>query len=249
MTAPSTGPHDALDHAVEALLFAAEAPPTAEALARAYERVTGAEVAVAEVDAAVGRLNAAYQAGGHAFRIHRWGQAYRMATVEEMAPFVRALLAHEEEKRLSRALLETLAVVAYKQPVSKPEVDHVRGVNADYALQQLLERDFITVVARGEGVGRPLLYGTTEHFLDQFGLGTLEELPRPREVEELLADPAFSRERAVLLAERGAMSVETQEENASPEQQEDARETFPMPPVEPSPVEPLPVDLLRPSDA
>jgi segregation and condensation protein B len=204
----TNGTPGTLDRAVEALLFAADTAPTAEELARAYERVTGAAVSTAEMDAAVGRLNAAYRAGGHAFRIHRWGRAYRMTTVEEVAPFVHALLAQEEERRLSRALLETLAVVAYRQPVSKPEIDHVRGVNADYAIHQLLERDFITVVGRSEGVGRPLLYGTTETFLDQFGLGTLEELPRPREVEELLADPVFSRERAVLLTEMQALRAE-----------------------------------------
>lgn len=197
--------HDTLDRAVEALLFAADEAPTAEEVAVAYERVTGATVTTDDVDAAVGRLNAAYREGGRAFRIHHWGNGYRMATVDDVAPFVQALLTHEEEKRLSRALLETLAVVAYKQPVSKPEVDHVRGVNSDYGLQQLLERDFITVVGRSAGVGRPLLYGTTERFLDQFALGTLEELPRPREVEELLADPAFSRERAVLVPEMEAM--------------------------------------------
>src|SRR5690606_19688954 len=76
-------------------------------------------------------------------------------------------------------------------------------VNSDYAIRQLMERDFITVVGRSETVGRPLLYGTTETFLDQFGLGTLDELPRPREIEELLADPAFTRERAALMHELG----------------------------------------------
>ena len=192
---------DTLDRVVEALVFAAEAPPTGEEVARAYESVTGAAVTPDDVEAAVGRLNGAYLDGGRAFRIHRWGQGYRMATVDDVAPFLRALLAHEEEQRLSRALLETLAVIAYKQPVSRPEVDHVRGVNCDYSVRQLLERDFITVVGRSEGVGRPLLYGTTEAFLDRFGLGTLEELPRPREVEELLADPAFSHERALLRTE------------------------------------------------
>lgn len=197
-------PHPTLDRAVEALLFAAEEAPSAEEVARAYEQVTGASVAPSEIEAAVARLNAAYREGGRAFRIHRWGAAYRMATVDDMSAFVRALRTQEEEKRLSRALLETLAVVAYKQPVSKPEVDHVRGVNSDYGLQQLLERDFITVVGRSGGVGRPLLYGTTERFLDQFGLGALEDLPRPREVEELLSDPAFSRERAVLVPEMQA---------------------------------------------
>jgi len=131
-----------------------------------------------------------------------------MATVESMAGFVKTFLLKEEEKRLSRALLETLSVIAYKQPVAKPEVDFVRGVQSDYAIRQLLERDFITVVGRADSVGRPLLYGTTEHFLDQFGLGTLEELPRPREIDELLEDPAFSKERAVLTSEMAMMEAE-----------------------------------------
>jgi segregation and condensation protein B len=169
-------------------------------VARVFGAVTGAETTAEEVEAAVARLNDQYEATGRAFRLQHWAGGYRLATEPDVAPFVRALLAREHEQRLSRALLETLAVVAYRQPVSKPEIDHVRGVNADHALRSLLERDFITVAGRGDGVGRPLLYGTTERFLDLFGLGTLEELPRPREIEELLADPSFARERAALLA-------------------------------------------------
>lgn len=204
MTTPSI---EQLDRALEALVFAAEAPVTAEELARAYEEVTGAETLLEDVEEAIGRLNLAYQEGGRAFRIRHWGHGYRMATVDDVAPFVKALFAQEEERRLSRAVLETLAIVAYQQPVSKPEIDFVRGVNSDYTIRHLMEREFITVVGRSESVGRPLLYGTTEVFLDQFGLGTLDELPRPREIEELLADPAFSRERAALMTEMTPPSI------------------------------------------
>jgi segregation and condensation protein B len=122
-----------------------------------------------------------------------------MATVREVAPYVRALVEAEEERRLSRSLLETLAVIAYKQPVTKPEVDFVRGVDAGYALRKLMEKGFAAVVGRSDAVGRPLLYGTTPHFLEQFGLGALDELPRPREIEQLLNDPAFAHERTELL--------------------------------------------------
>ena len=191
----------ALERAVEALAFAAEVPLAPVEAARIVSEVTGASVSAGDIESAVDRLNAAYQDGGRAFRIQRWGGGLRLATEPDVAPFVRTLLAKEEGGRLSRALVETLAVVAYRQPVTKPEVDFVRGVNTDYALRQLLEKDLVSVVGRAEGVGRPLLYGTTERFLDLFGLGTLEELPRPREVEELLADPQFSRERALLAAE------------------------------------------------
>ena len=198
-TAPLT--IDTFDQAVEALVFASDVPLRREDVARAYGEVTGADVEEAEVEQAVGRLNAAYRQGGRAFRIVRWGGGLRMATVEEVSPFVRALFEQDEERRLSRSLLETLAVIAYKQPVTKPEVDHVRGVGSDYALRQLLERDFVAITGRSEAVGRPLLYATTDRFLDQFGLDSLDGLPKPREIEEILADPTFNKERARLLSE------------------------------------------------
>ena len=195
---------DTFEQAVEALVFASDVALRAEDVARVYGEVTGAEVSADDVDQAVGRINAAYQAGGRAFRIRRWAGGLRLATTDEAAPFVRALFEREDERRLSRSLLETLAVIAYKQPVTKPEVDHVRGVGSDYALRQLLERDFVTIAGRAEGVGRPLLYATTDRFLDQFGLDGLGELPTPREIEDILADPSFTKERARLLSEMTA---------------------------------------------
>lgn len=198
-----------LDKAVEAIVFAADEPVSPDAIRTPFGEVTGIDISVADVQESVSRLNAAYEVEGHSFRIHHWGGGFRMATEESVVGFVKAFLLKEEEKRLSRALLETLSVVAYKQPASKPEIDQVRGVQSDYAIRQLLERNFITVVGRSDSVGRPILYGTTEHFLDQFGLGTLEELPRPREIDELLEDPAFSQERAILTSEMAMMEAET----------------------------------------
>ncbi len=192
---------DTFEQAVEALVFASDVPLRSADVAHAYGEVTGEDVDEGDVEEAVGRLNAAYRQGGRAFRIQRWGGGLRMATVEEAAPFVRALFEQDEERRLSRSLLETLAVIAYKQPVTKPEIDHVRGVGSDYALRQLLERDFVAITGRSDAIGRPLLYATTDRFLDQFGLDGLDDLPKPREVEEILGDPAFNKERARLLSE------------------------------------------------
>lgn len=202
-----------LDKAVEAIVFAADEPVATDAIRRTYGEVTGSDVAIDDVQESIARLNASYEVEGHAFRIHHWGGGFRMATEESVAVFVKAFLLKEEEKRLSRALLETLAVVAYTQPVSKPEIDNVRGVQSDYAIRQLLEREFITVTGRSDSVGRPLLYGTTDHFLEQFGLGALEELPRPREIDELLEDPAFSNERALLNTEMAMMEAEAAEKS------------------------------------
>lgn len=214
-----------LSLAVESIIFAAETPVSTDAIVRTFGEVTGSEVANTDVEGTIAQLNALYEERGRAFRIHNWGGGYRMATIESVAGFVKAHLNQEEERRLSRALLETLSVIAYKQPVSKPEVDHVRGVQSDYAVRQLLERDFISVVGRSESVGRPLLYGTTQHFLDQFGLGQLDDLPRPREIDELLNDPAFSHERALLTAQ---MEPEDEEPEAVAEEAEPPTEQAPV---------------------
>lgn len=218
---------DRFDQAVEALVFAADVPLREEDVARVWGEVTGAEVAPADVAAAVDRINGAYRRTGRAFRIRRWAGGLRLATIEEAAPFVRALFEDDAAQRLSRSLLETLAVIAYKQPVTRPEVDHVRGVNSDYAIRQLLERDFVTIDGRGGGVGRPLLYATTDRFLDQFGLDSLSALPAPREIEDILADPAFNRERAKLLAEITAPSDATPSDTAPADAATDASPSDP----------------------
>lgn len=193
----------ALVLAVEALLFAADVPLRAEDLARIVGEVTGEDVTPDDATEAVETLNADLEATGRALRVRHLGGGWRFTTVEATAAFVRALHQSDDQHRLSRSLLETLAVVAYKQPVTKPEVDAVRGVGSDYALRQLMERDIVAITGRSDSVGRPLLYGTTDGFLDLFGLGSLGDLPAPREIEEILADPAFNRERIRLLAELG----------------------------------------------
>lgn len=192
---------DYLLPAVEAMLFAAEAPLAGAELARAWNDVTGDDLAPETLDAAVERLNARLADSGRAVRAHAWGGGWRLATVEAVAPFVSAITHADAPARLSRALLETLAVVAYKQPVTKPEVDHVRGVASDHALRALMERGLVALAGRSEGVGRPLLYATTPAFLDAFGLGALGDLPLPREIEDILADPTFTREKIRLLAD------------------------------------------------
>ena len=191
--------HDLLP-VVEALVFAADEPVAARRIADVYAGVTGEEApSEADVQQAVDGLNARYRETGRTFRIHAWAGGYRMATEPEMAPFLQRFFGERRPRKLSRSLLETLAILAYRQPVTKPEIDAVRGVDADYALRRLLELGLADVVGRSESVGRPLLYGTTGRFLDLFGLADLGELPSLREIEELLADPAFNRERARLL--------------------------------------------------
>jgi len=189
-----------LEEATEALIFAADEPVASDRIAEIVAEVTGrSQPSNEDVEAAVDRLNETYAEQGRALEIKSWAGGYRMVTRSSLSPFVKTYYVEEHETSLSRSLMETLAVIAYRQPVTRPEVDFVRGVNSDYAIRKLLEMDLANVEGRADSVGRPLLYGTTDRFLQQFGLDTLDDLPTLREVEDLLDDPAFDDERAKLL--------------------------------------------------
>ena len=189
-----------LQRVTEALVFAADTPVKPSEISEVYSEVTGEDRPTdSQVGEAVARLNKAYEETERSFRIESWADGYRMATVSSVAPFLKSYFSREREQRLSRSLMETLAIIAYRQPVTKPELDFVRGVDCGYAVNKLLEKGMIDVVGRSETLGRPLLYGTTEFFLDQFGLKGLKDLPDLREIEEILNDPAFNKERAQLL--------------------------------------------------
>lgn len=189
-----------LEEATEALIFAADEPVAPDRIAEIVAEVTGRpQPSDADVQAAVERLNESYAEQGRALEIKSWAGGYRMVTRSSLSPFVKTYYVEEHQTSLSRSLKETLAVIAYRQPVTRPEVDFVRGVNSDYAIRKLLEMNLANVEGRAESVGRPLLYGTTDRFLEQFGLDDLDDLPTLREVEDLLDDPAFDDERAKLL--------------------------------------------------
>ncbi len=193
-----------VERVCEALIFASDEPITTARILAVTGEVSGInDLPQSKVHEAVDRLNESYEREDRMFRIHRWAGGFRMATVPSMEPYLRTLFQETRKKRLSQSLMETLAVVAYRQPATKPEIEYVRGVGSDYALRRLMELGLVDVVGRGETVGRPLLYGTTTGFLEQFGINQLSDLPNLREVEELLQDPAFKRERARLIMEHG----------------------------------------------
>lgn len=188
------------DAAVEALVFAAEEPIGGKTIARSWAEATGLDVPdPLDVEKAVDRINERLLETERPYAIERWGGGFRFATRKSLAPFLKALFVTDRQRKLSRTLMESLAILAYRQPVSRSELEFVRGVDCDYAIRKLLEFGLIDVVGRSERVGRPLLYGTTERFLELFGLHTLDELPNLRELESILDDPAFQKEKAKLL--------------------------------------------------
>ncbi len=161
-----------LKKVVETLLFITDRPVSAAELAKLAELK-----AVEDVDAAVRELQSDYASRDSAIRILEIAEGFQMATAPEFGAWVRKLYQDKTTFRLSTASLETLSIVAYRQPLTRAEVEEIRGVEVIAALETLLERKLIKVVGRKETVGRPLLYGTTPEFLRQFGLRSMEELP------------------------------------------------------------------------
>jgi segregation and condensation protein B len=139
---------------------------------------------------AVTNLNGEYESNERVFRIIEIAGGFQFATSPTVSMYVSRLYKERSRRRLSNAALETLAIVAYKQPVSKADIENIRGVNCDEVLKSLLEKNLVTITGRAESVGRPLLYGTTDEFLRQFGLASMKDLPKPREIDELLKEEA-----------------------------------------------------------
>ncbi|MBK9099856.1 MAG: SMC-Scp complex subunit ScpB [bacterium] len=178
---------------IEALIFSSDDSLSPEEIIRAIKSIDGEDVEISkqDVDTSVDQLNKKYEENNNAFRILRIANGYLYATMEQNAKYVGYLSSERAKRRLSQAALETLAIIAYKQPVTKPELETIRGVNSDYILTTLLEKNLITIKGRAETVGRPLLYGTTDEFLKYFGLNNLSDLPKPREIDEIMQDEDF----------------------------------------------------------
>jgi len=170
----------------DAILAVAGEPVTAEALAGA----AGEEVTPADVEAAIGLLQARYGAPDSGVVLEKVAGGWRLATRPELDGALRAYLGVRSRTRLSQAALETLSIVAYRQPVTLPEISFVRGVNSAGVVRTLIERGLVKVSGRKKVVGTPLLYRTTREFLVHFGLDDLSALPSLEEIDELGGDDA-----------------------------------------------------------
>ncbi|HVP14761.1 MAG TPA: SMC-Scp complex subunit ScpB [Terriglobales bacterium] len=170
-----------LSSAIEALLFASDQPLPLTLLCDALETGPG------EVSRALQALGEAYAARGAGVELREIAGGWMLVTSPAQSEWVGRMLRGKRKMRLSRAALETMAIIAYKQPVTKSEVEAIRGVDSSAVLGTLLERNLVTIRGRSKVVGRPLLYGTTQEFLDYFGLKDLSELPRPEELRALVA--------------------------------------------------------------
>lgn len=162
---------------VEAVLFAAEAPLAAAKIADIVGKTK-----TSEIKQHIATLNSKYEQRAASFRIEELAGGFQMLTLPMYNEWIAKLLRARQETRLSQAALETLAVVAYKQPILRADVEAIRGVAVGEVLNRLRELNLVKIVGRAEDIGRPLLYGTTKKFLDLFGLASLDKLPKDEEL-------------------------------------------------------------------
>ncbi len=168
---------------IEALLFASDAPLGAADLARVDDELDEDRV----VDA-IEELRIQYEETSRAFQVYEVGGGFQLLTRPEYAPHLERFDTVPQPSRLSTPALEVLAIVAYRQPIGRSEIEEIRGVGSSAVLRTLQDRGLVEVVARGEGLGRPLLYGVTRLFLEHFGFRSVEDLPRPEELPIVLRE-------------------------------------------------------------
>jgi segregation and condensation protein B len=169
---------------IEALVFASEQSIRIEeiqyCLQAAFERDFTAE----EVSASLINIKSKYATEGLAIELINVNNGYQFLTKKNYHPVISLLQLQRSKKKLSQAALETLAIIAYKQPVTKTEVEQIRGVNCDYSIQKLLEKELIAINGKSEALGKPILYGTSALFMDYFGINDIKELPHIKELTD-----------------------------------------------------------------
>lgn len=200
---------------IEALIFSSDEPLTNAEIIKAIKGIDGedSEISSDDISSAVDLLNQEYETSSRAVKIVKIAGGYLFATREEYAKYIGYLSSEKTKRRLSQAALETLAIIAYKQPITKPELESIRGVNSDYILATLLDKKLITISGRAETIGRPLLYTTTDEFLKYFGLNSLSDLPKPREIEEIMQDEDFIEQKNKIMMNAVEESLEKEMEN------------------------------------
>ncbi len=171
---------------IEALIFASENPLTNMDLVELLNNAMGFiedRATLDQVESAVEGISEKYSAEFYAFELKQSGGGWQFLTKKEFHKTVAQLNGDKFLKRLSTAALETLAIIAYKQPITKSEIESIRGVNCDYAVQKLLEKDLVIIAGRNEdAVGKPLIYATSKSFMDYFGINSTDDLPKISEV-------------------------------------------------------------------
>ena len=166
---------------IEALIFSATTPITVTEIQHCLSEMFDAEVAPEDIEASVRALEAKFEDEEYAFEIIRSRGGYQFLTKPAYQASIGILLKQQSKKRLSTAALETLSIIAYKQPITKAGIEQIRGVGCDYAIQKLLDKSLVEIKGKDDTPGRPIIYGTSDQFMEYFGINSLRDLPVPKD--------------------------------------------------------------------
>lgn len=172
---------DFLQNHIEALIFCSPSAIKVGDIKACLSEMFGADIPEEDILGAIQHLEEKYRSDEFSFQLNKAAGGYQFLTKPAYQSSIGILLKQQSKKRLSTSAMETLSIIAYKQPISKTEVENIRGVNCDYAVQKLLDKGLIEIKGKAETVGRPMLYGTTEKFMEYFGINDLTELPTPKD--------------------------------------------------------------------
>ena len=166
---------------IEALIFTADQPIGVQDIQSVLEQTFETKIKPQDIERAIADLRERYERDGFSLEIVEIANGFQFMTKPAFHPVVGTYLRQTTRRRLSRSALETLSIIAYKQPITKRDAEKIRGVSCDYAIQKLLEKELVTIIGRSDLPGRPLLYGTSDKFMDYFGLKDLKDLPKPKD--------------------------------------------------------------------
>lgn len=173
-----------LKNHIEALIFCAVKPLKIAEIQSCLSEMFDAEVSEEDITTSIQQLTEQYKDDQYSFQVYHIGDGYQFLTKPAYQASLSILLKQQSNKRLSTAAMETLSIIAYKQPVTKAVVEQIRGVGCDYAIQKLLEKSLVEIKGKDESIGRPLLYGTTEFFMQYFGINKISDLPTPKDFDK-----------------------------------------------------------------
>lgn len=168
---------------IEALIFASDTSIRFEEIAVCLQAATLNDVPDAEIILSINNIRERYGAEVSAIELVETGGGFQFLTKKETHPVIQQLQLQRSKKKLSQAGLETLSIIAYRQPITKLEIEQIRGVSCDYTIQKLLEKDLINISGKADGPGRPLLYNLSAYFLDYFGINSILDLPQLKDIE------------------------------------------------------------------
>lgn len=172
-----------LNH-IEALIFCATSPLKLQEIQKCLSEMFEAEIPKEDIEDALEKILKKFESDEYSFQVEHIGGGYQFMTKPAYQASIGIMLKQQSKKRLSTSALETLSIIAYKQPITKGEMEQIRGVNCDYTVQKLLEKELVEIKGKADAIGRPILYGTSQNFMEYFGINDLKDLPTPKDFSQ-----------------------------------------------------------------